>query len=93
MVSRLVSTPVSVPEKFREGTYANAFHLHRGEGSEWFMDFLVYKEETRKATVVVRVRVDEPMLSAIRDRLDETLRAGASPPMTMLAFEANGEVH
>ena len=93
MTRKTISPTVLVPLEAREGKYDNAFRILRDGGSQWLLDFLVYKEKLKRATVVVRVRVDEAMLPAIRDRLNETLRDVSAPlPQTTLTFEALKEV-
>ncbi len=71
--NRRIDCPVNVSPEKEMGEFANAFRILKDVGSEWFLDFLIYSERENVATVVARIRVQEGMLKAIRDRLVASL--------------------
>jgi hypothetical protein len=68
-----VNCEVRLPQGTAVDFTANAFRLVQDSSQEWFLDFLQYAETTESAAVVARVRVPEPLLKIIRERLGETL--------------------
>lgn len=73
MNNQRIDCPVNVSSEKEMGEFANAFRILKDVGSEWFLDFLIYSERENTATVVARIRVQEGMLKAIRDRLVASL--------------------
>ena len=73
-MDRRIECPVEVPEDQTLGEFANALRLVPEAGNEWFLDFAVYSQNAQKASVVARVRVQEAFLTAVRDRIDATLK-------------------
>ena len=74
MPERIVSCEVALPKNKRFGVFANAFRVLQDAGPEYLLDFLVYSEAEKSATVVARLRVLAPMLPAIRERLGATMK-------------------
>lgn len=91
MTDNRVECPVYVPEHLVLGQFANAFRLVQDTGPEWFLDFLVYSETEKRASLVSRVRVHESFLASIRDRLVSTMTEiqMAKVPDVFMAFQTN----
>lgn len=72
---RQIECEVLIPGDKKTGGFANAFRIIREGKGEWFLDFFVFdeKDENQQATLVSRIRVQEGLLPAIRDRLNKTL--------------------
>lgn len=68
-----VACPVRIPQGVLGGVLANAFRIVADNEHEFFLDFLQYDEEQNTAKVVARVRVQEHVLEAIRDRLKNSM--------------------
>jgi hypothetical protein len=64
---------VVVPDKFRLGTFANAFRIVPDTGDEVYLDFCVYSEQEKQADIVARIRVHKSFLPSIRDRIGKSL--------------------
>lgn len=74
MADKRVECPdVDMPVDLRLGAFANAFRVIHDSGNEFFLDFIHYSESENLAQVVARLRVQEGFLSAVRDRLTNTL--------------------
>lgn len=86
MSDRRIECPVTVPQGKELGEFANAFRVLPDAASEWFLDFLVYSEREKVATVVARVRVQGEMLPAIRDRLNASLLSEIPPEQALLSW-------
>ena len=86
-IDRRIDCPVSTPPEKEMGEFANAFRVLKDVGSEWFLDFLIYSGREKSATVVARVRVQEGMLTAIRDRLEDSLLSDMTPAGQMCHFQ------
>ena len=86
-----VDCPVSIPPGKELGEFANAFRILQDAGSEWFLDFVIYSGREKVATVVARVRVQEGMLSAIRDRLNASLLVEVPPEQALLSLSPGTE--
>ena len=74
-IGRQIECEVLIPGDKKAGTLANAFRIIQENKSEWFLDFFIFQEqdEDQKATLISRIRVQEGLLPAIRDRLNKTL--------------------
>lgn len=77
MTDHRINCPVVIPSDKEMGKFANAFRIRKDSGSEWLLDFLVYSENDKIATVVARIRVSEGVLEAIYDRVSLTIAADA----------------
>ena len=53
------------------GEYANAFRIMPAGGSDLFLDFCVYSEQSNKAKVVARVRCNPQFVEVMRNRIRE----------------------
>jgi len=73
MEDRRVECLVTVPPGIAVGEYANAFRVVHDQGAEWFLDFLAFSESEHTAKVVARIRVQEPFLDSIQNRLIDTM--------------------
>ena len=73
MAEKKVDCPVMMPDQMRLGPFANAFRIIHDCGNEFFLDFIYYLGSENIAQVVSRVRVQGAFMSAVRDRLTETL--------------------
>lgn len=54
------------------GAYANAFRV-LPDGGDLLLDFCLYSAQSGSAKLISRVRVKPTFLSAIRERLEETM--------------------
>ena len=72
-----VACPVITRDDLPEGVKANAFRILADTDSDFFLDFMFYDEDTDKAVVVARIRMQKTSMEAMRDRLSNTVRGKA----------------
>jgi len=80
---RRVVCPVVVRDEAQDVVHANAFRILADTDNDYFLDFMSYEEETDKATVVARIRMQRASMEAMRDRLSNTVRGKTTgrPPL------------
>ena len=94
MTTQRVNCDVRVPPHRRLGEYANAFRILADTGPEFLLDFLVYSQSERRATVVARVRMHRDSLETVREQLNGAMteiQKGQGIPMILA--QGGGEVH
>lgn len=77
-----VNYAITMNPELGVGVFANGFRILHDNGAEWFLDFLVCSRESQQASVVCRVRVLEPMIGSIKERLSKTMEMITSTPDT-----------
>ena len=82
--TKTIKCPVESPEAY--GEYANAFRILSAGGSDLFLDFCVYSEQSHKAKVVARVRCRPEFLTVMMDRLQTDTTPPENPDPNRLFF-------
>jgi hypothetical protein len=89
--NRRVNCEVMVPKELIHGQFANAFRI-LPDGQEFLLDFLVYTQQEDSAVLVARIRVQESLIQAVRERLMADMKE-VGPRVGMYLAKNNGEIH
>lgn len=65
---------IIVPSRLKMGTFVNAFRVLPDVGDEFFLDFCVYSQQEKEATLISRLRVHKAFLGLILEHLDQTFQ-------------------